>query len=96
VSKLVDEKKIPNLGVKGIPFSVPGKIVSRGSWRTHIPVIDEKKCVKCHLCWLYCPDTAIKKKKDGFVYPDLALCKGCHICAEVCPVKAITMVREKK
>ena len=97
MGKIISEDKIKSKGLKGIPYSVAGKnIPNRGSWRTHVPVFDEKKCIKCHLCWIQCPDTAIKIKKNGYVYSDLNLCKGCHICAKICPVGAIKMEREKR
>ena len=97
MGKITLEKSLKSVGTRGIPYAVSGKnIPYRGSWRTHIPIFDLSRCIKCHLCWLQCPDTAIKIKNDGFVYADMALCKGCHICAEICPVKCIKMEREKK
>ena len=97
MAQIIAEEKIKSKGLKGIPYSVAEKnIPNRGSWRTHVPKIDEKKCIKCHLCWLQCPDNAIKIKKDGNVYSDKKLCKGCWVCAKICPVKAIEMMREKR
>ncbi|MBU0662494.1 4Fe-4S binding protein [Candidatus Micrarchaeota archaeon] len=66
-----------------------------GSWATHVPVFDRKKCIKCHLCWIYCPDTAIKINKDGTTRTDYSICKGCSVCAGVCPTKCITMKRHE-
>jgi 2-oxoacid:acceptor oxidoreductase delta subunit (pyruvate/2-ketoisovalerate family) len=67
-----------------------------GSWRTFRPVRDEDKCTNCLLCWIYCPDSAIKVRDGKIAGYDLDHCKGCGICAEVCPpkIKAITMVSE--
>ncbi len=67
-----------------------------GSWRTFRPVRDEGKCIHCLLCWIWCPDTAIKVKDGKVVAIDYDHCKGCGICAEVCPPKvhAIEMVEE--
>ncbi|MFH1240289.1 MAG: 4Fe-4S dicluster-binding protein [Candidatus Diapherotrites archaeon] len=97
MSKIIPEEKLRSQGLKGVPYSVAGKnIPNRGSWRTHVPKFDDSKCIKCGLCWLQCPDNAIKEKKDGFYESDSRLCKGCFICAKICPVKAIEMVREKK
>ncbi|MBU3933672.1 MAG: 4Fe-4S binding protein [Candidatus Omnitrophica bacterium] len=65
-----------------------------GDWRTFRPVRDEKKCVHCLICWMYCPDSSIlvkDKKMAGFDYEH---CKGCGICASVCPVKCIKMEKE--
>jgi len=65
-----------------------------GSWRSLKPVIDEKKCTGCELCWLYCPDAAISNSKSKPPKIDYKYCKGCGICANECPVKAIIMVAE--
>lgn len=69
-----------------------------GGWRTFVPVHDKEKCTNCLLCWILCPDGAVKVKDGKFAGFDLKHCKGCGICAEECPpkIKAITMVKEKK
>lgn len=67
-----------------------------GSWRTFRPVLDEKKCKHCFICWIYCPDSSIivgDGKMRGFKYD---YCKGCGICATECPFEAIKMVEESK
>ena len=64
-------------------------------WRTFMPILDQKKCTKCGLCWLHCPDAAIFKEKDKFKI-NYQYCKGCGICEQSCPFKAISMVEEKK
>ncbi len=64
-----------------------------GTWRTFKPVIDKGKCTKCLICWIYCPDMAVKRIDDG-VEIDYEYCKGCGICAAECPVKAIRMEEE--
>ncbi|MCS7126363.1 MAG: 4Fe-4S binding protein [Aigarchaeota archaeon] len=63
-------------------------------WRIEKPEIDQSKCIKCLLCWIYCPDMSIKRLDEGRVEVDYDFCKGCGICAEVCPTKAIKMVEE--
>ena len=67
-----------------------------GDWRSQRPILDREKCNKCGLCWLYCPDAAIKLLEDGYYEPDLFYCKGCGICASVCPKEAITMMEEEE
>lgn len=96
--KLVEQKKLEFSGREGIPATVAGegKMPDTGSWKTFRPVIDYAKCIKCHLCWLHCPDTAIKKRSDGYTYSLYSECKGCGACAEACPVKCIEMQRNAK
>jgi pyruvate ferredoxin oxidoreductase delta subunit len=65
-----------------------------GDWRSQRPVYHKEKCTKCGMCYLYCPDAAIKRDAEGYVEFDFYYCKGCGICANECPVKAIEMVKE--
>jgi 2-oxoacid:acceptor oxidoreductase delta subunit (pyruvate/2-ketoisovalerate family) len=64
-----------------------------GGWRTGTkPSVNLSLCVNCLLCWLHCPDSAVRLDGTTFTGFDLDYCKGCEICAEVCPVGAIEMV----
>lgn len=64
-----------------------------GGWRTGLkPEADLSACVNCLLCWLYCPDSAVRLDGTTFTGFDEDLCKGCELCAAVCPVGAIRMV----
>ena len=66
-----------------------------GGWRTvQKPAVDLSLCVDCLLCWMHCPDTAIRQHGGVFVGFDYDLCKACEICVEVCPTDAIRMVAE--
>lgn len=70
-----------------------------GGWRSERPVWDAEKCTNCLICWVYCPDGAIKLNEEGKVIGvDYDYCKGCGICAQECPpkVKAYTMVQESQ
>jgi len=65
-----------------------------GSWKSFRPVWDEKKCIHCMFCYVYCPDNCIPVKDEKRTETDLTYCKGCGICAQVCPVKCIEMKPE--
>lgn len=84
-------KEIPIAGVCWRPATE----YPTGDWRTFRPVYDAKKCTKCLLCPMICPDAAIKwsKTKEEIEF-DYDFCKGCGICANECPADAINMVRE--
>ncbi len=79
----------------------PGGVVVRdeavqpktGDWRTGLrPAADLDLCIDCLLCWLYCPDSAVRLDGAAFAGFDLDFCKGCELCAAVCPTSAIEMV----
>ena len=68
-----------------------------GGWRTGVkPEVDLSACVNCLLCWLYCPDTAVRIDDGTFLGFDDDYCKGCELCAAVCPTGAIRMVRDER
>ncbi len=81
------------------PLAKPAIGVSgkTGTWRLQRPVFDSSKCIKCRLCWLYCPDSTIDINEEGanFITINYDYCKGCGICSNVCPAKAITMYPEE-
>jgi len=60
-----------------------------GSWRTERPVIELAKCKRCFLCYLYCPEAAMRLDAENFPHVDYDHCKGCMICYEECPTDAI-------
>ena len=67
-----------------------------GSWRVFKPVKDDSKCTNCLICWIYCPEAAIRVKDGKIESINMDHCKGCGICAKECPKKAIDMIEEKK
>jgi 2-oxoacid:acceptor oxidoreductase delta subunit (pyruvate/2-ketoisovalerate family) len=67
-----------------------------GGWRTGVrPSVDLSSCVNCLLCWLYCPDDAVRLDGVDFAGFDLEFCKGCELCAAVCPTGAVEMVADE-
>jgi pyruvate ferredoxin oxidoreductase delta subunit len=67
-----------------------------GDWRSLRPITDKTKCIKCGVCYIFCPDMAIRKTDEGYFEADLYYCKGCGICAQECITGCITMVEEEE
>ena len=66
-----------------------------GDWRSQSPVLDNSKCNKCGLCYIFCPEGCIEQTADGYFEINLSYCKGCGICDIECPKKAIMMEEER-
>ncbi len=77
----------------GFIVDTPGgaKAYRTGDWRSMKPVYDKDRCVKCGVCYLFCPDAAIRIKEDGYVEVNEFYCKGCGICAKECWTGAFEM-----
>ena len=88
-SNLKSWKQIP-IGGK-ITKGGTAKKFKTGNWKVLKPIRDEKKCIHCLKCFLYCPEGCVKAKGGKIVKIDYNYCKGCGICARECPVKAIKM-----
>lgn len=84
-------RTLPPAAIVRVPTSLEYKT---SSWRIERPELDRSKCIRCLLCWIYCPDMSIVRIDGGAVEIDYDFCKGCGICAEVCPTKAIRMTEE--
>jgi len=66
-----------------------------GDWKSQRPIFNLKRCIKCGLCFVFCPEGCIRQNADGYFEADLFYCKGCGICEVECPTQAITMVEEE-
>ena len=64
-----------------ISWPLKGSSGDTGSWRSHRPVVDTKKCTKCQLCWVYCPEAVIDRNE---ITIDYRYCKGCGVCVSSC------------
>jgi 2-oxoacid:acceptor oxidoreductase delta subunit (pyruvate/2-ketoisovalerate family) len=72
----------------------PLRTMNTGSWRLQRPVIEPGQCNLCLLCWIYCPEGAIRQSPSGLTV-DLDCCKGCGICAHECRRGAVAMVEDE-
>jgi pyruvate ferredoxin oxidoreductase gamma subunit len=81
----------------GCIVTEPGsaKTYRTGDWKSAHPVWNKEKCIKCGLCYLFCPEGCIREQEDGYFEADLYYCKGCGICARECWTEAISMVEEE-
>jgi pyruvate ferredoxin oxidoreductase gamma subunit len=81
----------------GCIVTEPGsaKAYRTGDWKSAHPVWNKEKCIKCGLCYLFCPEGCIREQEDGYFEANLYYCKGCGICARECWTEAISMVEEE-
>lgn len=81
----------------GACIDVPGSARENltGSWRSARPDWDNSECIKCGVCWMFCPDAAVIERADGYYDVDWDYCKGCAICATECPMACIRMIEEE-
>ena len=66
-----------------------------GDWRSQRPTYDFARCIKCGVCYIFCPEGCVSANENGFFEADLFFCKGCAICAHECPTKVIKMEIEE-
>ena len=88
--KMFDASTIPD---DLCPIATKPTPMLPGDWRSMRPVVDRAKCVKCAVCWLYCPVQCVVERPAWFDF-NLKTCKGCGICATECPQRAIAMIEE--
>lgn len=84
--------------IGGFVVDKPGSAAEyqTGGWRSQKPVWDNTKCIKCGVCYIYCPEPCIRQTAEGYFESDLFYCKGCGICARECWTNAIKMVQEEE
>ena len=73
----------------GIPITSDFR--SNDDWRFEKPSWDTDKCIRCGVCYLSCPDSAIFQDADGYYDVDLAYCKGCGVCVQQCWTGCISL-----
>lgn len=93
VSVVEVEFGYPEISTPVISFVANSYLKKTGTWRVFKPVVNYQKCKNCRLCYIYCPESAIKWENNLPVI-DYENCKGCLICAQECPLKAIGISRE--
>ena len=95
MAKNVEEIKWHELNI-GAVIDEPGSArqYKTGDWRSQRPIWDESRCIKCGVCWMFCPDCAVDQKSDGYFVANYDYCKGCGICARECWPAAIRMEEE--
>jgi pyruvate ferredoxin oxidoreductase delta subunit len=75
----------------GQPLPARETMHSNSDWRFDHPVWDTSKCVRCGMCFLLCPDSAIARNAEGFYEATPAYCKGCGLCVQQCPTGCISL-----
>jgi len=95
LSKKPDEVTWKEIEIGAI-FTEPGSTrkYKTGDWRSQAPTYDFKRCIKCGICQIYCPEGCIEQNSDGYFVANDYWCKGCGICSIECPTKVITMTEE--
>lgn len=94
MKKRYSTESLEDLPITALSF-VSTESNETGEWRSQRPIINSERCNQCGLCWMYCPDDAIRREDDSYRVC-YKYCKGCGICAEECPKKAITFIVEER
>lgn len=67
-----------------------------GNWRQFRPVLQQERCTRCWLCFVWCPEAAITLNADDYPVVDYNVCKGCLLCAHECPTRAFSVEKEAR
>jgi pyruvate ferredoxin oxidoreductase gamma subunit len=84
----------PTSGTARISALANVTVRKTGDWRTIRPVLDPEKCIGCWMCYLHCPDGAVRMTGANHPLIDYDHCKGCLLCVEECPTLALIAERE--
>jgi len=57
-----------------------------------LPVWDKERCIRCGICYIYCPNGAVIRVEDGFFEAEVDSCSACGICHRECLCGAVSMV----
>ena len=60
-----------------------------------LPEWDKDRCIRCGICYVYCPNGAVCRLEDGFFDVEEKKCSGCGICHRECWFGVISMVEEE-
>ncbi len=60
-----------------------------------LPVWDKDRCIRCGICYLYCPHGAVLREDDGYFDVDKKVCSGCGVCHRECWFGVIGMAEEE-
>ena len=62
--------------------------------RARRPEWDRDRCVRCAVCYLYCPHGAVRRTDDGYFESSDERCRGCGVCHRECWFGVIGMIEE--
>lgn len=74
--------------------AIPKTTMRKKSIRDGFTLINDKLCMKCHLCEKICPEEAISETEDGRLVVDETNCIYCGACSNACPARAVIFERE--
>lgn len=67
------------------------KLHANNDWRFERPTWDAAKCVRCGMCYIVCPDSAISQNAEGSYEANPDYCKGCGLCVQQCLTGCISL-----
>ncbi|APV44130.1 pyruvate ferredoxin oxidoreductase delta subunit [Dehalogenimonas formicexedens] len=82
----------------GAAVTEPGSAAAykTGDWKSQRPTYDFSRCLKCGICYVFCPEGCVRQNQKGHFEANPYYCKGCGICAYECPTRVIVMREEEE